>query len=202
MWDFSFAAYPLKMIEASDNFKRFYKWAESYAFSHNKKIDIRQTFTVKNNGSCLGFCDGNKIVVAAKQEFFHDTFIHEFCHLMQAVEESCLWNHDDSFFDDVFSNSVSMKSWNSFLQILMIEHDAEFRALKLIKKWKLGSVKEYSQRANAYLSCLCYMFIDNSQKSLAIKLSDISGKMPEKLFNFNELKKINMNTMELIFEKC
>lgn len=189
------------MIKLSSNFNLFYKWARKYARKHKKEIDIRPTFFVRNQGMCLGYCDGNKIVVARKDEAFEDTFVHEFCHLMQAVDESHLWHHDDSFFYDLSINTVTMKSWNSFWQIFKIEYDCEFRAIKLVKKWNLGSYKKYSQRANAYLYNLLYMFINNSEIDLNKEFPDISDEMPEILFTLNSFKKIDMNIMELIFEK-
>lgn len=190
------------MNKFSPNFKLFYVWACKYARKHKKKIDIRPTFYVRNGGNCLGFCDGNTMVVARKDALFEDTFVHEFCHLMQAVNESYLWDHDDSFYCDLKAREVSMHSWNSFWQILTIEHDCESRAIELVKKWNLGCYKKYSQRANAYLHHLCYTFISNTDISFKQYYPDISDKMPETLSTLKSFKKIDMNIMEFIFEKC
>jgi hypothetical protein len=190
------------MNKFSPNFKLFHSWACKYARKHKKRIDIRPTFYVRNSGNCLGFCDGNTMVVARKDSLFEDTFVHEFCHLMQAVNGSSLWDHDDSFYCDLKERGVSMNSWNSFWQILKIEHDCEFRAVQLVKKWNLGCHKKYSQRANAYLHHLCYTFISNTDISFKLYYPDISDKMPETLSTLKSFKKIDMSIMELIFEKC
>lgn len=192
------------MNKFSPNFKVFHSWACKYARKHNKKIDIRPTFYVRNGGNCLGYCDGDTMVVARKDELFEDTFVHEFSHLMQAVNRIPLWRdgHDDSFYCDLKSRSVSMNSWSSFWQILTIEHDCEFRAIKLVKRWNLGCDKKYAQRANAYLYYLCYLFINNSEIPYDQSFPDITDKMPKTLCSLQSFKKIDMNIMEFIFEKC
>jgi hypothetical protein len=82
------------------------------------------------------------------------TLCHEYGHFKQWQEK--LWTTSNSFSD--FSEWIdgsrefSKKHIEKMIRdIQECERDAERRGLKLIKKYKLPDVKDYIQRANAYI---------------------------------------------------
>lgn len=188
--------------KCSKNFVPFFEWAEDYCRKHNKKITIADSAKIKfAGGACGGWCDGNEIAIAGRGLLFEETFVHEFAHLTQAVEESKLWKEEFSFWEELEKGKVSAASYLSLLEIIALERDCEKRSIALSKKWNLFDNKIYAQRANVYLYFYQYVFTNRFWGSSGgIYCSpDLIKSMPEKLVPMKEFLKIDMERM-LVFD--
>ncbi len=94
-----------------------------------------------------------ELFVAGKAALSLETLVHEFAHFIQWDTKSPLWgpdNHHDWLVREA-ELSTQGRNWH-FRHARNIELDAERRAVRLIKKWKLPiNVSLYIQQANAYI---------------------------------------------------
>ena len=190
--------------KCSKNFTPFYEWAENYCRKHNKKITIVNKGKLDfEGGQCGGWCDGEEMVSAANSFLFEEVFVHEFSHMMQAVEESEVWEPENEFWTACAKNKVKISSWNDLIRLIALERDCERRALALSKKWNLFDNSIYTKRANLYLFFYHFVFlrgkwVDSTGLYFSEKLIEM---MPEKLVTMDKLAVIDMNLM-LVFDEC
>ena len=189
-----------KVSHCSNNFKTFFNWSLEYAEKHNKIIDIRNVKAIKDGKNRYsGWCDGDKIVIASKNPLFEDTFVHEFAHLTQAIEEEPTWtNVNDRLWSDLKNNTVTIKTWDSVKSLIAIEHDCESRTLKFIKRFNITDPGLYAQRANTYLYFYQLVFITGKwQSSTGIYKDEIVSIMPKKILPLKTFDLIDMNVVTL-----
>lgn len=187
------------LASLSPNFLVFFEWCEEYLRINNKKLTIvNKKYITFDGGKCSGWCDGEEIVIAARSALFEETFVHEFAHMQQAIENDPCWDTDDKFWDDLKDDKLSINSWDSLFGIIALEHNCESRALKLSKKWNLFDNEIYAQRANLYLHFYHYVFLSkrwNSSSGL-YQFADLIDRMPTKLVKLNSMRKIDMDIMQ------
>ena len=186
-------------IVANPNFIEFFEWAQAYLDKHNKCIQLvnRQNISYES-GKCSGWCDGQTIAVAIKNPLAEEVFVHEFCHMNQAIEKSQFWKEDYDFWTLLEKKQLDIKHWDKIMDVIALERDCEKRALALSKKWSLFDNEDYAQKANAYL--FYYHFIFLKQKwmdSTSIYHPFILEEMRKKLLPLNYFNDINMELMNL-----
>ena len=192
-----------KYVEGtSDNFKKFFLFAEEYLKKHKIKLNIRPVKFLRDGGIKYGgsFDGDDRILKMAigTDYVFQETFVHEFCHVQQFVEKSPLWDCAGSFFDDLNAKKVNLKSWECVWDLIQVERDCEARALRTVKKWDLMCPIGYAQRANIYLFYYQYAFVNRkwvNPKSLYQSI--IVEAMPKTIVPLSRLKKIDMRLMQL-----
>lgn len=188
---------------SSPAFLVFFNWATDYLLKHKKGLEIKNTRKIRlTNGWCGGWCDGDRIVIAGKNPLFEETFVHEFCHMMQAIEKDPVWTTSSLFWTYLDKNSININSWDSVFEIIELERNCELRAVELSKKWKLFDNKLYSQRANVYLFFYHFVFLQKKWvNSTGIYSSvEIMSKVPKKIVDLEQLQKIDMNLMKIYDE--
>jgi hypothetical protein len=186
--------------EGSNNqqFELFRKWVDDYLKKHNKIVVLKNsTYIFMDGVRCSGWCDGDRMVLAKKNPLFKEVFVHEFCHMMQAVEDSEVWNKDRSFWDVLDKKSLSLKKWDKVMNIIALEHDCEKRALKISKQWDLFDNEQYAQYANMYLYYHQYVFLMKYwQNHTAIYRQELLDLMPKKLIPLENFNNINIPLMQ------
>jgi len=177
----------------SRGFLKFFDWLLEYCEKHNKGIDIRDSTYVVSNGRCGGYCDGEKIVIAGKSEYFQEVSVHESQHLVQSVENSPLWTDEDWW-----SGKFDALHFEKIYNLLLLERDCELRSVKVAEKWDILDTKEYKKNANAYLLSYHYMFLN---KSWVMKdgIYDplIINSVPYEIVSEFALKNIDMDMMAI-----
>lgn len=189
--------------KCSPNFVLFFEWAEEYMRKHNKKIIVVDAKKIQFDGGwCGGWCDGDEIAIAGRSALFEETFVHEFAHMMQAIEKSPIWKKEFKFWDDLEKDNVTSLSWPRVLEIIELERDCEKRAIALSKKWDLFDNKIYAQRANVYLYFYQYIFMRGKwMDSTSLYASSyLSDSMPEQIVSMKKLSQIDIDLMQ-IYEK-
>lgn len=187
----------------SRNFKKFFEWSVDYLGKHDKKLIVSNTKYIKSDGiKCSGWCDGEEIVIARKMPKFEETYVHEFSHMNQAVENSRYWFEDNKFWEQLEKQTLQIRSWDEVLKVIALERDCERRAMKHSRDWDLFDDESYAQAANTYL--YFYHFVFLKQKwvtSTTIYHPFIVNAMPKKLLPLSEFKSINMELMNL-YNEC
>lgn len=119
---------------------------------------------VLQNSHSMDGCSGwfnhesKEFRVAKKSKNFFETFVHEYCHYLQWKHSPIFWNRSVNgylnYVNFLFNKRRYTKKYieQSFADVLAIEHDCEFRAIKLIKDFELDvDVEKYARFANLYL---------------------------------------------------
>jgi hypothetical protein len=182
----------------ADNFQSFLKYAYGYAEKNNKEIEIRDVKYLNNSGKCLGFCDGERMVVSKNNDYFQETFCHEFCHLMQVVSGSELWSKfDPIFFQIDLSKKGIVEYWPSLLSVMELERDCELRTVELSKKFSLFNEETLIKTANVHLALHHLAFLKGKwfspKKAFEKEILDI---MPDRVFSKRGLEKIDMKLIK------
>lgn len=167
---------------------------------HGKKLTVaKKKNIIFDSGKCSGWCDGQEIMIAGKNPLFEETFVHEFSHLTQAIELSPLWRNDYRFWDDLDAGKLDVDSWDSIMDIILLERDCERRAIKFSKKWDLFDNHIYAQRANLYLFYYHYVYLKGEwfPSTNLYSYPPLLQMMPRQLVSISEFKTINMNMMKL-----
>lgn len=189
--------------QCSPNFVRFFKYAKKYCSKHNKKIIVCNQKRLYLNGvKCAGWCDGNEMAIAFKNPLFEEVFVHEFCHMQQAIEKSPLWKEEFIFWDKLEKKKINLKNWNDVLEVMLLERDCEARAIKFSKRYGLFNNTAYAKKANIYLLFYQYVFLKHRWKDSTSIYSNMElyKKVPSKLFSAKQLSHIDMNLM-LLFDQ-
>ena len=128
---------------------------------------INSRYVILHDGIKVnGYVDeGTRILaVACRQQTdrWFKTFVHESCHMDQSVEKAPAWTNTIYNGVDVFDHvslwidgkvELSPYRLRKYTQLsLQVELDCERRAIKKLRKYKLGiNLKEYIQKANSYV---------------------------------------------------
>ena len=191
----------MKLLQScSPNFLKFYDWSQDYLKEHGKTCLVSNTKSIKSgNSKCAGWCDGEQIKVAFKNPLFEQTYVHEFSHMQQVVENCQTWqDYDWSFWEDLDKKKITLDTWKSILSIIALEHDCESRSLQHSKKWKMFDNKEYAKKANVYLYYYQYLFVRGKWiTSTGIYKPYLVNLMKDKLVNLKELDRIDMSMMRI-----
>ncbi len=191
------------IMNKSENFIRFFEYAQEYLEIHNKKLELFNSRNINFDGSkCAGWCDGKTIAVATKNTISNEVFVHEFSHMNQAVELSPLWKKDYKFWNFLEKKTFSPKNWEFVMEVIALERDCELRSLKHSKKWGLFDNELYAQRANLYLYFYQYVFLKQKwAASTGIYNPILINEMPKKILPLSKFSNIDMNLMKL-FDDC
>jgi hypothetical protein len=187
----------------SKNFKDFFDWSIHYLEKHNKKVVIVNAKCVREDGNKYGgWCDGDEIVVARKMPKFEETYVHEFSHMNQAVENSPLWDVGDKFWRQLQRKTLQISSWEEVIKIISLERDCERRSILHSKQWDLFDNESYAQNANLYLYYYQFVFLKRQwMPSPTIYHPFLVNEMPKKLMPLSSFKSINMPLM-MLFNEC
>lgn len=191
----------LKLKGRSKGFVDFYNFAEEYRRKHGGVFDFRRSRSVRAD-SCLsaGYFDETtkNIVVALNHKKHEETFVHEFCHFMQFVEQAPVYvNCQDDFWWDMEANKWGIHTWDSMLSTIALEHDCEKRAIQFGRKYKLFNIKKYAQGTNAYMYFLQYVYMNNQwPQSTRLYDSRLPSIMPNKVLPLSTFEKIDMAIMK------
>jgi hypothetical protein len=182
-----------------ENFQNFVDYTNFYCEKHDKNITIADRKNVKMDGvSVSGWCDGDTMTVARKNELFEQVYVHEFAHLTQAVEGLSLWENYPDIWSEMNSGHMKISKWDDFFAIIALERDCESRALRLIKKFDIMNSENYAIYANLYLFYYQYVFLTNAWHSNKdIYSSPVIDKMPTKLLPLSHFKNINMTYVKM-----
>ncbi len=187
----------------SENFKKFFEWSLKYCEKHDKILEFRDVSYLREDGKHIGNCDGNKIIMATKDnKRFEEIYAHEFCHLMQAVEHADVWvNTDNNIYNKMGDGTIQTSDWNAILSVIAVERDCEKRVLALSKKWGLFDNEMYIQNSNLYMHFYHYVYLIGRWPSCdTIYKKQILDRMPTKLLTMKDMQKIDMSIM-LLFDK-
>jgi hypothetical protein len=146
-----------------------YKIIKKDLKEYDGKIILYKGEYCGGNDRCYGMFDFNskeqpvlKIAVGNKSnEHWFGILIHEYCHFLQWRDNTKIWKQfEESNFsiDDIINSPKKHKK--ELLLLMKLEADCERRVIKLIKKYRLFSVKEYAQEANAVLFKYGFLYTD------------------------------------------
>jgi hypothetical protein len=182
-----------------EGFAEFEKFARDYCEQRGKKIRIIKRKNILLDGARYGgWCDGEELVVASKNNLFEEIFIHEFAHMTQAVKNVKVWRENGDIWTGLQSSKISVADWPEFMKTIAVERDCEQRSVKFIKEFDILSPEEYSKKANMYLFYYQYVFLTKKwHNSTSIYSCDsVYEKMPDKILSLQSFNKINMPIME------
>jgi hypothetical protein len=187
----------------SKNFLPFFEWSKEFLKKHNKKLTITNSANIRfDGGQCAGWCDGNEMAVASNNSLFEQTYVHEFSHMNQCIEQSPIWKSEYIFWNHLSKDKIRLKSWHSIFEIIELERDCEKRSLAFSKKWNLFDNKYYAKCANLYLYYYQYTFLKRkwlSSRTIYNKM--LLSEMPETLIPLDKFKIIDMDLMDT-FDQC
>jgi hypothetical protein len=192
-------------VNCTPNFKKFFVFALDYCKANNKELVIHDQEAVSygdDSSECSGWCDGDTIEIARGINLFEETFVHEFCHIIQADEECAAWAlGQKSKIWEVLKCDDSVSVWKEIYKTVRMERDCERRVLKYNKTWNLFDQVLYTKQANAYLYFYHYLFLTRQwELSQELYCDKILDAMPSKLLSVEQLSCINMNIMALYDE--
>ena len=130
------------------------------ARAYGVRVRIYNSHSVSVNGSPCGgsFAYENKLIeVARGRDCWEQTLVHEFCHLLQWIEDKKGYEAEvdaDGILDDWLGHEVELSSseLNRCLGVIVRgELDCEKRAYRMLRDFGIPC-KDYVQRANAYLN--------------------------------------------------
>lgn len=183
----------------------FVRKAFEFASKNNKKIIFKnKPFLSLNKGEqCTGYCNEEGIVVAYKHDLLSSfkTFVHEFCHLEQMIENTKEWQE----WEWVNFRSCKIPSdYSKLKNSLKLEHDCEKRAIKYISNLHIVDIEQYIKESNSYFYFMQFSFLKKKWLPLYAKhqkeYDELVNQMPKRLVSFDSLSKIDMDIM-MMFEK-
>jgi hypothetical protein len=182
-------------------FVDFYDFAEKYRSENGGIFDFRRTKTVLADGcKCRGYYEGEtkKIVVSINNADAEPTFVHEFCHFMQDVEQDPIYTKSrDDFWWSLDTDKWKVVDWDSVLDYIALERDCELRVIEFSQTYNLFNNKKYAQNTNAYLYFYQYVFLTNHWPSThALYNSKLTRKMPNTVLPLEKFEKIDMDVMK------
>jgi hypothetical protein len=191
------------VINCTEKFKEFFNFSLNYLKENEKELIIHpgQVIRYKDDpADCCGWCDGDSIEIARDFKLFEETYVHEFCHMEQAVQDSYAWQlgQESTMWEDLESNRSDIALWNEILKVLKMERDCERRVLEKNLTWKLFDAETYAKQANIYLYFYHYVYLTRKWHNSSLLYSaELLDKMPPKLLTPQELNKIDMKVMML-----
>lgn len=183
----------------------FLEYSLDYSKSRGYKTEIRPVgFLRLHGGRCIGYCDEGNITLAGFHKLAEPTYVHEFCHTQQLVEEHPLWYVDSDYSKFLKPNcslasiyKCGVKHFEAFWDAIQLEHDCELRSLKHIKDFDLPVDPErYSQEANLYFFYYHWIYLKKRWSgSTNIYKEELIQQMPTKIVPLSKLRTIDMDLM-------
>lgn len=202
---------PFTLKNTNKECMAFLDHALDFAEKYNKKIEFRNVkyLLINRKEACTGYADEEGLVVAYQSDKnsiwkAFETFIHEFCHLEQEIEDSDEWKNW-RWFD--FSDKFDPFAYKNVMSVIALERDCEKRATKYINKYQMFDSAPYIKEANAYLYFQQFCFLKGKWFSLKQNqklYEEFVDIMPEKLIPLKNFWNIDMQIMqkfEIIFDK-
>lgn len=156
---------------------------------HDKSIHFApQNYLMVGGVSCVGWADnfGIKIATGNTKREWLSWFVHETCHLdQQAVNAKWFTASEDALtiFEEWLAGRRAKDIKRVVGQCIHLEHDCEQRTIRKIHRFKLPlDVKEYAQKANAYLLGYYQSGIDRQWCKRSYEEDHIWKALPQKLF--------------------
>lgn len=123
------------------------------------KISVNLSNKKRVSNGIDGFFDyqSRQLQVATQHDMFIEIFIHEYCHFLQFKQDEEKYKAlcDGVFFQWLSGNIYNLpkkKLLTSMVNCIILEHDCDKKALRLIEEYKLNIDKEqYIQFSGAYL---------------------------------------------------
>lgn len=204
-------ALPFNATNTNKECMAFLDYALNFAKKHNKKIQFRKVkyLILNKNEECTGYTDDDGLVVAYQNDQnsiwnAFETFIHEFCHLEQSIENTEEWKKWQWF---EFPDKFNMSNYHQVMTVIALERDCEKRAINYINKYKMFDATDYIKEANAYLYFQQFCFLKGKWFSLKRNqeiYDSFVETMPTKLVPLKQFLKIDtqiMQKFEVIFDK-
>lgn len=157
--------------------EEFIGMAVNDLLNHEYSIKLIQDKKVEGFG---GWFDASQkeLVVAIKSSVGFDTFIHEYCHFRQSVDDPDFYKKYEYSYDSFMKNF----SYETMKNSVILEHDCESRSLKLIEKYGLPvDTTHYIKCANAYLFSYHLTLQNKRWPSKGIYYKSILKYCPEQL---------------------
>jgi hypothetical protein len=165
------------------NLNRLIADVKKTAKENGFKVKLTPHKRVKiHGGFCSGYFDGHLLVTAAgpPETDWVPVFVHESCHMDQAVENDSLWDPAGKALED-FDSWISYKTvlteaqqFHMIETIQDLERDCEKRTIKKIKKYNLPiDIDEYGRLSNIYL----YSYEFMRQKQRWLSFSEVQHKL-------------------------
>ena len=147
--------------------ENFLSYARKETSEYGVGIILENSYYIKSGTLVMdGFFDGKNIVCATGKPSWLSTFVHEYSHFEQWIE-----NYDDShdfYYDEIDSwlqhdKELPSKKVRKYIRYIRdVELDCEKRSSNNIIKFKLPiDIDEYIQKANAYL--YSYLIIETKR---------------------------------------
>lgn len=144
---------------------QFIKFVRQECKTHGIKFLLKRSkyVIVSKTIKCSGWFDAEakELVVAGKSRNWLATLVHEYAHLTQWVDQCKEWRAAEGIenIDDWLNGKKIKNPKRALAKTRDLELDNEKRSVKLIKDWELPiDIKDYTQRANAYVQFYNYMF--------------------------------------------
>ena len=140
--------------------RQFVKFVRQHLAEYGMKLIIGRGKHVNTDGfRCSGYFDesGGTIAVARKSNEFMQVLVHEYCHFLQYINSSKIYEkcYDASNVVDAWlkgKNYSNKKVKRAFFLVRAMERDCERRAMKIIKDFNLAiNSKYYAKRAHLYI---------------------------------------------------
>jgi hypothetical protein len=171
---------------------------------HDKSIHFApQKYLMVGGVSCVGWADdfGVKIATRNEKREWLSWFVHETCHLDQnAAKPKWFATSSDAVLQfEEWLGGRRVKNIDKIIrQCIQLEHDCEERTIRKIHRFKLPiNVKEYAQKANAYLLGYYQSGIDRQWCKKSTDEDFIWKSLPQKLFTLKGALKPAKEYLEL-----
>ena len=149
------------------NVAYFLKNLEKRCDEKNVKLDLLDRFSVKHDGVYTGGSFGadskEKMVLTCctKRPDWLQLLVHESCHMDQYLYDEKIWYDKGNSYDqlDAWLHSKRVRNIDKHINNVQdLEADCERRSVKKIQNFSLPiDIKEYTQRANAYIYFFSYL---------------------------------------------
>jgi len=172
--------------------RQFVSHVRKHLKLYNGKLVIGRGKAINVEGSrCSGCFDDNNITisVARKAPNFLDVLLHEYCHFLQWIQKSKIYNTADrhcSIVVDWFGGKeYSVKTIKkAFYWVRKMERECEQFAVKLIHKYDLPiDKKKYIKQANCYI--YTHFIMEETRKFWMFKKNPYKNKAVQKTMPSN-----------------
>lgn len=164
-------------------------------------ISLRTTKTPKSSFAAGWFGTTPKeLHVFMGDDYGFETFVHEYNHFVQTVEDPYLWErcrHSLTKFFAFCSGAKIKKVDFHCHAVIDLEHDCESRSLQMARALSLPiQRRDYARQANSYLYSI---ILSRHFGTWAAKLppATLTAKLPSKLLSSAHFKDINNVPQEL-----
>jgi hypothetical protein len=168
--------------------RQFVRHVKNHLAEYGMRLVIGQGKLVNVGGyRCVGYFDEGKrvIKIAKKSSDFMSTLVHEYCHFLQCISKSKIFQKSDAagiMIDEWFNGKdyPEKKLKRAFFLVRAMERDCEKRAVKIIKKFNLEiDSKMYAKKANCYI--YSHFMMEKTRKFHSYKKSPYHSRIVLKI---------------------